>query len=95
MTTTHAIALPHQSRDAAPKIERRPAPNSGCGIAKTFSPLIICLTAIALMPLCIPNLWEVFSGVPAIAIIGFSAGTLFILAALICVIVQRVKSSPR
>ena len=89
MTTTQTFELAHQNSNAAPKIERRPAPKCGRGLAQTFSPLIICLAAIALMPVCIPNLWEFFSGVPTIAIAGFSAGVVFILAALVCAIVQR------
>ena len=91
MTTTHTFAPAHQNSNDAPKIERRPAAKNGRGLAQTFSPLIICLGAIALMPVCIPNLWELFSGLPAFAIIGFSAGALFILAALVCTLFQRAR----
>lgn len=92
MTPSQTFPLASQNSDSAPKIKRDAARKSSRTLAQTFSPLIICLGAIALMPLCIPDLWEVFTGLPTFAIIGFSAGALFILAALVCAIVQRTKN---
>ena len=75
----------------APKSEPCSTTQSDRAMLQTFSPLIISLVALAIMPLCIPNLWEILSGVPTIAIVGFSAGIVLTLAALGCAIVQRAR----
>ena len=91
MTSIQTFTLSPAGSATVPKSARRASVKSGRDMMQTFAPLIICLVAIFLMPLCIPNLWEFFSGVPTIAIAGFSAGTVFILAALVCAIVQRAR----
>ena len=90
MTDTQTFIL-SASNVGALKSERRTTAKSGLDRVQTFHSFIYCLVALAIMPLCIPNLWEAFSSMPTFAIVGFSVGTLFILAGLTCAVVERAR----